>query len=178
MKLDNIWNVVKSFIAPEKQEDAKKAIENQGDTLVSEIANQVKDSVKLEIENSFKDKFKQDAPVFNVASLKSILNEATAEEKAEILSNLGYEQPKETDVAEHATVKELVTEVENLKKTVANSLGNTPKKAENNGQAPVKTEGTKQLSEAGEAAKGMYNRMLNNGSLSQTQYNDLVTKLS
>lgn len=176
MKFENIWNVVKAFIAPDKQDEAKQAIEKQGETLVSEISN----SVKADIENSFKDRFtqKEDAPVFNLAALKAVLNEATEEEKAEILTELGYEQPNDVDVAEHETVKELVTEVANLKKTIANGLGKTSNKAENNGTPPVKIDGTKELSEAGEAAKTMYNRMLNSGSISQTQYNDLVSKLS
>lgn len=179
MKFENIWNAVKSFIAPEKQEEAKKAIENQAGSMVAEIKN----SAIAEIENSFAEKFapKTDTPVFNLGALKGILNEATAEEKAEILSELGYTEPTPLEpivVDDSEAVKNLKSELGEVKNQLAKVLkGETPT-VKNNGSAPGNTEGTKELSTEGEAQKEMYTRMLNNGSLTKSKYDELVSKLS
>lgn len=179
-EIAKIWDAVKAFVAPDKIEEAKKALENQGDSLISEISN----SVKVDIENSMKDRFdgfvkKEETPVFNLASLKTILNEATDEEKSELLTELGVKGPDdvEVDIADHAVIKELKEELTNVKNQLSKKIGTTAPKAENNGSAPVKAEGVKDLSEAGEAAKTMYTRMFNNSQLSKVQYDDLVSKL-
>lgn len=181
MKFENIWNVVKSFIAADKQEEARKAIETQGDEMLLSISN----SVKLDIENSLTSRFdglvkKEEAPVFNLASLKAILNSATAEEKAEILTDLGVvtETEKPIEVEETEVFKTLQTEVTNMKATLANVIGNTKKDTANNGgAAPIKTPDTKELSNEGEAQKEFYNKLFNRGGLTEDKYTELVAKL-
>jgi hypothetical protein len=177
--IDKVLNKLNALIPSEKQAEAKAILEAENSSMVAEI----KSSAITEIENSFKDRFaaKEETPVLNVANLKKVLNEATPEEKAELLGELGYKEVEPIApeaITENEEFKNLQKEVSAIKNQVAAKLGTTKPIAENNGNPPVKIgDEAKELSSDGQSAKAVYDRYLNNGSITKEKYSELVSKL-
>lgn len=174
MELKNIWNAVKSFIAPDKHDEAKAAIEAQSNTIVLEISNSVNESFKQRFEGLAK---KEDLKVVNFADIKKAFNEATLEEKAEILKDLGYESPDAvTPVQETEAFKDLVNEFAAVKKQLGEKLNIKNLNPSNGGGLPPSND-AKTETPQNQASKLMLKKMFDAGHLPQNVYDEQLAKL-
>lgn len=173
---ENIWNAVKGFIPVDKQAEAQEIFAAQNDTVISEIVNAVKDKVSSDIQNSFAKK--EDVKVLNLAAFKAVLNEASPEEKREILADLGYESPDAIpSVEENTAFKDMQTELENIKKQVANSVNIQKLNPSNGGGIIPEPQGDGKLSDRAEASKVLLDKMLQNKQIDKKTYDVQISKL-
>jgi ATP-dependent protease ClpP protease subunit len=180
----NFWDIVKVFIPTDRQAEAKKAIDAQNNAQLNEITNSVKNAFEEHFEERAKDFAKaSDVKAFDFSTLKAAIDAATDGEKADMLASLGYTAPEEVEATEpeaienNATVKNILAELDVVKKQVVKIVNIKPTNPTNGGALVSENEGEKELSDRGKSQLQFLKNQFQAGQLPKDIYDAQVAKL-